>query len=104
MSILYFSTAPAQNEMQGGKYLISQTKQTVMNQDWTKFTKRIPISVPIKKLYESWSSQNGLESWFLRKAEFTDAKGALKPRDSSVQKGDKYEWLWHGYPDSTAEH
>ena len=72
--------------------------------DWSKFTRRIPINANIKTLYNACTTQNGLESWFLRKAEFTKPDGNIRDRKDSVQKGDRYEWNWHGYPDSMTEH
>ena len=43
-----------------------------------------------------------MESWFLRKAEFT-SHGSVRARNSFVEKGDNYEWMWFGYPDSVVE-
>ena len=69
----------------------------------TKFIKRISIHVSPRKVFEAWSTQSGLESWFLRRAEFTDADGKKRERDESIQKGDQYLWIWHGYGDDVFE-
>ncbi len=70
---------------------------------WSSFVKRIPINSSVEKVYEAWATQEGLESWFLRKAEFTKPDKSLRERNSFIQKGDKYEWYWHGYADSVNE-
>ena len=49
-----------------------------MTYDWTQFTKRIPINASIESVYELWTTQAGLEKWFLRKAEFTAVDGRLR--------------------------
>lgn len=74
-----------------------------MPYNWKEFKKRIPINAPAKSIYAAWSTQQGLESWFLRLAEFTKPDGTLRAKNSSIEKGDKYKWLWHGYDDAVAE-
>jgi uncharacterized protein YndB with AHSA1/START domain len=71
--------------------------------DWTKFTLRIPIKAGIHKIYDFWTTQDGLEKWFLRNAEFTKADKSLRDRNSHIQKDDTYEWMWYGYSDDTVE-
>jgi uncharacterized protein YndB with AHSA1/START domain len=68
-----------------------------------QFTRRITIRASAKAIYEAWSTQQGLESWFLRLAQFTNAAGAIKPRNSFAETGDNYKWLWFGYDDSAKE-
>jgi uncharacterized protein YndB with AHSA1/START domain len=72
--------------------------------NWNHFTKRITINAPTEKIYDSWATQAGLESWFLRKAEFTDRNKKVRERNANVQPGDTYEWTWFGYPDTVHEH
>ena len=72
--------------------------------DWSRFSQKIYINVPMQQVYNAWTTRANLESWFLRKAEFTAPDGTVKERNSLIQKGDTYEWLWHGHPDTTAEH
>ncbi len=71
--------------------------------DWGTFVKRVDIKNSPQKLYESWATQQGLENWFLRSAIFISPGGKTRGRDELIQAGDQYEWLWHGYDDSTVE-
>jgi uncharacterized protein YndB with AHSA1/START domain len=71
--------------------------------DWSAFTKRIAIYAPIEKLYAAWSSRNGIEHWFLRKALYKGADGTDRDAGGTVQVGDTYTWYWHGYNDDTFE-
>jgi uncharacterized protein YndB with AHSA1/START domain len=71
--------------------------------NWKQFTKRIPISASAKSIYEAWSCQQGLESWFLRLAEFTKPDGSLRMPKEQIHPGDRYRWRWHGYEDSSEE-
>jgi len=54
-------------------------------------------------MYKAWATQNGLEMWFLRLAEFKTPSGPLRTRNELVQKGDRYTWLWFGYDDTMLE-
>ena len=71
--------------------------------NWKQFTKRITIDAASKSIFNAWSTQQGLESWFLRSAQFKDRGGVLRIKDEPVQKGDRYKWLWFGYSDAIAE-
>lgn len=71
--------------------------------DWSRFSQKIRIKVPVQKVYEAWTTQQGIESWFLRLSEFTTADGKLRAPDESIAAGDTYRWLWHGYPDTVQE-
>ncbi len=72
--------------------------------DWSTFSQKIYISVPMQRVYDAWTTRANLESWFLRKAEFKSPEGEIRDDNSAVQAGDTYEWLWHGHPDTTTEH
>lgn len=74
-----------------------------MSYNWKQFSRRIPIKAPAKAIYAAWTTQQGLESWFLRLAEFTKPGGTQRPKNSPIEKGDKYKWLWYGYEDSVVE-
>jgi len=74
-----------------------------MSYNWKKFTKRIPVKASAKAIYTAWSTQQGLESWFLRLAEFTKPDQSLRSKNSPVEAGDTYKWLWYGYDDSSVE-
>ena len=71
--------------------------------NWKQFIKRIPVKAPPKAIYDAWATQQGLESWFLRLAQFTKADGTVRSKNSHVEAGDTYKWLWFGYDDSVVE-
>jgi uncharacterized protein YndB with AHSA1/START domain len=71
--------------------------------DWRHFTKRITIHADPAAIFNAWTTQNGLESWFLRLAEFKMPAEELRERNEKIQKGDRYKWLWFGYDDTIAE-
>jgi uncharacterized protein YndB with AHSA1/START domain len=71
--------------------------------NWSKFTLRVPINTEVSYIYDSWTTQNGLEKWFLRKAEFTKPDKSIRERNSHIQKDDTYAWKWHGYGDESVE-
>lgn len=71
--------------------------------NWQKFTKRIPVKASLQAVYDAWTSQNALESWFLRFAGFTDSRGNERQRNEPVQAGDSFLWLWYGYDDNARE-
>jgi hypothetical protein len=70
--------------------------------DWSKFLLRIPISAHKQNIFDRWTSQSALESWFLRQALFFRDGKALDPQ-TIVQVNDRYEWRWYGYPDEVTE-
>ncbi len=74
-----------------------------MSRNWKQFTKRIPIKTSAKAIYDAWTTQQGLESWFLRLAQFTKADGSLRSKTNHIEKGDAYKWLWFGYDDTAVE-
>ena len=71
--------------------------------NWKQFIKRIPIKTSPKAIYDAWATQQGLESWFLRLAQFTRADGIHRPKNSQVETGDTYKWRWFGYSDAATE-
>ena len=75
----------------------------MLNGKLNKFIKRISIHASPQEIFKAWSTQEGLESWFLRRAEFTTTDGRRKGRNESVEKGDQYLWIWHGYGDDVFE-
>ena len=74
-----------------------------MSHNWKQFTKRIPIGASAKAIYDAWTTQQGLESWFLRLAQFYKADGSTRSKNSHIESGDTYKWLWYGYDDSAKE-
>jgi uncharacterized protein YndB with AHSA1/START domain len=71
--------------------------------DWSSFSARIDVMSSVKDVYAAWTTQAGLERWFLRVAEFTTPDGKKRDTTVEIQKGDHYRWLWHGYDDTTVE-
>ena len=71
--------------------------------DWSRFVLRIPIATDRQSIFNRWISQLGLESWFLRKAEFKKPDGSLRKANDTIEVNDSYEWMWHGYPDEVSE-
>lgn len=71
--------------------------------NWTKFTVTADFNTDLRSVYTAWTTPAGLESWFLRKANFYTITGRLRESQESVLKEDTYEWYWHGFDDSTVE-
>ena len=71
--------------------------------DYTRFTKRVALKVPVKVVYELWATQAGLEKWFLRSAPFTSADKVLRAQTDYAAVNDSYVWLWHGWGDEAVE-
>ncbi|WP_224484586.1 SRPBCC family protein [Robertkochia aurantiaca] len=67
--------------------------------DFTRFTKKIYIKAPLPKIYWSWSTEEGITSWFLRAADFTRNDKRLKPHEP-VREGDTYTWMWYNWDGS----
>ncbi|HYV92077.1 MAG TPA: SRPBCC domain-containing protein [Chitinophagales bacterium] len=73
------------------------------NNDWSKFTRRIPVNADAQKIYDLWATPAGLQHWFLRNARFKSSSGDLRDANQHIQAGDTYEWSWHGYTDDVQE-
>jgi hypothetical protein len=71
---------------------------------WNEFELLIPVRASVDMIYQAWATSKGIESWFLRSAEFADRSGKVRAPGEFVQKGDVYQWLWHGYDDTVTEH
>ncbi|HVS94263.1 MAG TPA: SRPBCC domain-containing protein [Mucilaginibacter sp.] len=71
--------------------------------DWTKFTITADFNIDARSVYKAWATSAGLESWFLRKANFYTITGRLREPQEFILKEDTYEWWWHGFDDSTVE-
>lgn len=65
--------------------------------------KTVNIKASIADVYAMWATKEGIEKWFLRKSEFTQANGDPLPEGAPVQKGNLYTWLWHGWGDEVKE-
>jgi uncharacterized protein YndB with AHSA1/START domain len=71
--------------------------------NWNEFNIRIPVKSALPELYSAWATPHGIERWFLRSAIYKTPHGSLRGIHEPVQKGDRYQWLWHGYPDDVKE-
>ena len=71
--------------------------------NWKQFIKRVTIHSSPESIYNAGTTQHGLESWFLRLAEFKTRDGSLRKRSEPVQKGDRYKWLLFGYDDTIGD-
>ncbi len=74
-----------------------------MSNSFDQFKLRVNINADLPRVYKAWSTSEGLESWFLRKAIFRDQASNALDRNTEVAIGNTYEWYWHGYPDSVVE-
>jgi len=70
---------------------------------WTTFKVAGDYNIDKRSLYEAWSTTQGLEKWFLRKADFFTIAGRLRDPQEFIAKEDTYQWYWHGYNDDTVE-
>ncbi|MGI9553257.1 MAG: SRPBCC family protein [Aurantibacter sp.] len=61
------------------------------------FTRKIYIKASIEKIYGLWATKGGIESWFLRNAEFVSDEGKTRATTEFVQVGDRYVWKWHNW-------
>jgi uncharacterized protein YndB with AHSA1/START domain len=71
--------------------------------DWTKFTITADFDIDAISIYKAWTTPAGLESWFLRKADFYTITGRLREPEEFILKEDTYEWWWHGFDDMTIQ-
>ena len=72
--------------------------------DWLVFTKRVTINARKEEIFKAWSTQKGLETFFLQQAFFESKENRKRAIDETVGIGDSYEWSWYGYPDSLKEY
>ena len=70
---------------------------------WTSFKVVGDYDTDIRSLYEAWATTEGLEKWFLRKADFFTVPGRRRKLEEFIMKEDTYEWYWHGYNDDNFE-
>jgi len=61
------------------------------------FTKKIYIKASLEKLYWCWSTKEGIESWFLKTAEYHYGYGKQRKPKENVEVGDSYIWEWHNW-------
>ncbi|MGN6640892.1 MAG: SRPBCC family protein [Mucilaginibacter sp.] len=71
--------------------------------DWTKFTLTADFDTDMRSIYKAWTTAEGLESWFLRKANFYTITGRMRNPQEFILKEDIYEWYWHGFDDGIVQ-
>ncbi|MEO7961226.1 MAG: SRPBCC domain-containing protein [Ginsengibacter sp.] len=71
--------------------------------DWSRFTISINVKAPTENLYNAWATRFGMELWFLRLCEYQKQNGEIISSNNLAVTGDKYKWLWHGWPDDVNE-
>ena len=71
--------------------------------DWSRFAVRINVKAAADRLYRCWATRAGIETWFLRRSEYKKADGGARGDEEAVEKGDVYQWYWHGYSDESTE-
>ncbi len=67
------------------------------NLSFDAFTKKIHIKAPMKKLYWCWGTTEGITSWFLRNAEYSEEDGRQRDSSEAIAAGDTYIWEWHNW-------
>jgi uncharacterized protein YndB with AHSA1/START domain len=75
----------------------------MIDSKWTNFKVTGDYNIDIRSLYEAWATAEGIEKWFLRKANYYTVPLRLREPDEFILKEDTYEWYWHGYDDNTVE-
>ncbi len=70
---------------------------------WTTFKVVGDYNTDIRSLYEAWATTEGIEKWFLRKAEFYTVPRRTREPEEFIMKEDTYEWNWHGFGDDANE-
>ena len=65
--------------------------------DKSTFQRRIRIDASLEKVFNAWTTSEGLASWFLRDATYFTSTGEKRTADGQAQKGDRFMWKWHGW-------
>lgn len=78
--------------------------QFIMADDrWSKFKVTADVDIDVRSMYEAWATPEGLETWFLRKADFFAIAGRQREPQEFIKKEDTYTWHWHGFDDTIVE-
>ena len=65
---------------------------------WTQFTITADINTEdVRSVYLAFTTPQGLESWFLRTADFYTLPKRQREKTEQINKEDIYEWQWYGY-------
>jgi uncharacterized protein YndB with AHSA1/START domain len=64
----------------------------MIDNKWTSFKVIGDYNIDIRSLYEAWATTEGLEKWFLRKANFYTIPRRTRESEEFIMKEDTYEW------------
>ena len=67
--------------------------------DWSQFHVRMYYLAPLERVFRYFSTAEGLESFFIYKANHTSQDGTIRKADEQVQAGDSYHWTYLHYYD-----
>jgi len=62
--------------------------------DWSQFHVRMYYLAPLAEVFRRFSTAEGLESFFIHKAEHTAANGTVRGAAEPVRSGDAYRWTY----------
>ncbi|MBL0339627.1 MAG: SRPBCC domain-containing protein [Bacteroidetes bacterium] len=70
------------------------------NFDWTQFSKRIAVKVPMATIYNAWAVPSEIEKWFLKTARYKNLEQRPIPMDQQIEPDLLYEWTWYLYDET----
>jgi uncharacterized protein YndB with AHSA1/START domain len=70
-------------------------RQPPMPIDWTQFDLHVAIAAEPERILESWSTVDGMESFFVEMMRITGPDDLERAPSKTAQPGDKYIWRWH---------
>lgn len=62
--------------------------------DWSQFHVRMYYLAPLDEVFRRFSTAEGLESFFIQRAEHAAADGTPRAADEPVRTGDRYHWTY----------
>lgn len=65
--------------------------------NFESFSKKIYIASTLEKVYYCWATSEGIRSWFLKKAIYTNPHGQVRNGGELLQPNDQYLWEWHNW-------
>jgi uncharacterized protein YndB with AHSA1/START domain len=68
--------------------------------DWSSFKRSIFIDAPLDKIFDAWIIPEQISTWFLKKADFTQAEGSIRQQSDRIKAGDTYAWQWWNYSET----
>jgi uncharacterized protein YndB with AHSA1/START domain len=71
--------------------------------DWSQFSLSVPVKASLIQVYTAFSTQQGMESWFLRYCGFRSATGEIRTATTAALATDRYEFKWWGWPEELVE-